>query len=82
MLPVPAADAAVAGGAAVRLSKRGGGVVWEQELDAGALASQFLVVNLPGGVVEAGDYVIALQRHRGAAEAITVAEYAFRAVSK
>jgi len=82
MLPVPAADAAVAGGAAVRLSKRGGGVVWEQELDDGVLASQFLLVNLPGGVVEPGDYVIALQRHRGAAEAITVAEYAFRAVSK
>jgi hypothetical protein len=75
-LPVPPGGGA-AGAGSVRLSRRDGGEVWERELDAGALASKDVIVNLPGGSIEPGDYVIALRRHAGAAEAITLAEYAF-----
>ena len=69
------------GPATIQLARLDGGEpVWEKDVDARALASQIVLVNLPGGSVEPGDYVIALRRHGGAAEAITIAEYAFRVV--
>ena len=81
LLPVPSIEATGAP-ASVTLSRRGGGEVWQREVDAAGLASQVVPVNLPGGAVEPGDYVIALRRHEGAAEAIMIAKYAFRVASE
>src|SRR5262245_22267105 len=79
LLPVPETGAGNAGPATVRLSRRDAGEsLWERDVDASALAAQLVVVNLPGGTMEPGDYAITLLQQRDAAEPITLAEYAFR----